>query len=61
MPYLRCSECGLLTHILTDAAPIRCSRCWAVNREVQLGPIEESLRYIERPSADKPGPLPPRR
>ena len=62
MPYLRCLACGLLAHVITaDAAPIRCSRCWALDREVQLVPIEESLRYVERPHADKPGALPPRR
>jgi phage FluMu protein Com len=48
MPYLRCPSCGLLAHIgaPADTAVIHCPRCRAIQKQIQLAPLEESLEHV---------------
>ena len=53
MPYVRCPSCGLLAHMATDgSAPVNCPRCRALQQDVQLLPVEESLRLAQDSPAD---------
>jgi phage FluMu protein Com len=52
MPYFRCPGCGMLAHMATeDSASITCPRCRALHQDVQLQPVEESLRMVDEPPA----------
>jgi hypothetical protein len=59
MPYLRCHNCGLLAHVIAsdDTTVIHCPRCRALHQQIQLTPLEESLRH---PSASSQEPKPSR-
>jgi phage FluMu protein Com len=48
MPYFRCPSCGLLAHVGRDgSAEIDCARCRsALEKHVQMLPLEESLRHV---------------
>jgi phage FluMu protein Com len=60
MPYLRCPNCGLLAHTraTADTAVIHCPRCRAIQRQIQLAPLEESLEHVSAPPAPDPEPSP---
>jgi phage FluMu protein Com len=54
VPYYRCPSCGMLAHIAGDgAAPITCPRCRAIQKEVQLLPVEESLQLAPEDLAEE--------
>jgi phage FluMu protein Com len=58
VPYFRCPGCGLLAHVATeDSAAINCPRCRALQHQVQLLPVEESLRLGEDSSDGALAPL----
>jgi uncharacterized paraquat-inducible protein A len=52
MPYLRCPSCGLLAHLTAtdETAAIHCPRCRAIQQDIQLEPLEESLGHVETAS-----------
>jgi phage FluMu protein Com len=55
MPYMRCPGCGLLAHMGTDGSPpVYCPRCKALQHEVRLRPVEESLRLDHQAPAESP-------
>jgi ssDNA-binding Zn-finger/Zn-ribbon topoisomerase 1 len=55
LPYVRCPVCGLLAHAAPSATEsIHCPRCRSRERDVELSPLEESLRNI----GDTPEPRP---
>jgi phage FluMu protein Com len=62
MPYFRCPSCGLLAHVNGDhTAAIHCARCRALQKDVRLLPLEQSLKQIDRPPERpyKPAAEPP--
>jgi uncharacterized paraquat-inducible protein A len=54
MPYLRCPNCGLLAHVLAadPSTVVHCPRCRALPRQIELAPLEESLRSLSATPAD---------
>jgi uncharacterized paraquat-inducible protein A len=47
MPYLRCSNCGLLAHVIPadHIAVAHCPRCRTREKQVPLATLEDSLRF----------------
>jgi uncharacterized paraquat-inducible protein A len=60
MPYLRCPSCGLLAHLTAtdETAAIHCPRCRAIQQDIRLEPLEESLGQVETAPGSHPKPLP---
>jgi uncharacterized paraquat-inducible protein A len=59
MPYLRCSNCGLLAHVIEGdhTGMIHCPRCRAHEKQIQLAPLEESLRLSAGAPEQQPKPV----